>query len=355
MASMAFGNDSRNLLRLVEAARTTTAKRELTLRGPAGSRGVPVYVAASPLPADQGGRTCIIVTDLTAQKRTRELEEAQEALARKAGELTRSNADLSNFAHVAAHDLKEPLRGIRHIVGFLLEDYGHTLGTDGRGRLASLDRLTGRMHALLDSLLEYSRVGQEQLIAQPTDLNQVLGDVLAALGPWLRERDAIPAAGPLPTVSCDPVLVGRLFQNLITNGVKYNDSSPRRVEIGALSHTAIPVLYVRDNGIGIPPEHHQTVFRMFKRLSRDERHGGGTGAGLAIAKKIVEHHSGRIWVESLPGEGSTFYFTLGPPPLSPWSAEAAIKDSAAPPIGQAAPDAAMPEGSAARESAGPPA
>jgi light-regulated signal transduction histidine kinase (bacteriophytochrome) len=273
---------------------------------------VPVLLAASPLPDDKAARTCIVVTDLRAQKRTRGLEEAKEALARKALELARSNDDLTNFAHVAAHDLKEPLRGIRHLVGFLLEDYGAQLGNEGRLRLDTLDRLTGRMHGLLDSMLEYSRVGQEKLRDQDTDLSLVVGEVIASLGPWLRERGAEVVVGPLPSARCDPVLAGRLFQNLIANAAKYNDSVPRRVEVGVQACDGTQAIFVRDNGIGIAPEHHANVFRMFKRIARQDTYGGGTGAGLTIAKRIVERHGGRIWLESAPGRGSTFYFTLGP-------------------------------------------
>lgn len=290
-------------------ARASTG--ETRLRGP-GGRGVPVLVAASPMPADEAARTCVIVTDLTAQKRTQELEEARDALARKAAELTRSNADLGNFAHVAAHDLKEPLRGMRHIVGFLNEDFGEMIGQEGRAKLESLDRLSGRMTMLLDAMLEYSRVGQGEPRMRRVDLGVVVAEVLAGMAPWLKERGAEVTVGVLPAAWCDPVQVGRLFQILVTNGAQYNESSPRRVEIDSV-HSAAggPELIVRDNGIGIPAEHHERIFQMFKRLVRDGRYGEGTGAGLSIAQRIVERHGGRLRVESAPGKGATFHFTLG--------------------------------------------
>nr|WP_277876037.1 ATP-binding protein [Chroococcidiopsis sp. [FACHB-1243]] len=115
----------------------------------------------------------------------------------------------------------------------------------------------------------------------------------------------------LPTIECDPVLVSEVFSNLMSNALKYNDKTDPWVEIGYEERSGgSPILYVRDNGIGIQTHHHETIFKLFKRLHSQDKYGGGTGAGLAIVKKIVELHTGRIWVESVPGAGATFYFSL---------------------------------------------
>jgi PAS domain S-box-containing protein len=250
----------------------------------------------------------------------RERKEAEARLERQARELARSNADLEDFAYVVSHDLKEPLRGIATFASFLEEDAGERLTPEDRDTLATLVRLAGRMHELMDSLLEYSRAGRAELAVADTDLNQVVSEARESLGPWLAQQNAeVQVAGTLPRLRCDAMRLRQVFTNLITNAVKYNDSSPRTVEIGAAGARppaavgdgrAQPAIYVRDNGIGINERHHQTVFKMFRRLHPRERYGGGTGSGLAIVKAIIERHGGKVWVESRPGAGTTFWFTL---------------------------------------------
>lgn len=247
-------------------------------------------------------------------------------------QLQRSNEELDAFTYIASHDLREPVRGIRNYVTFLREDYGSAMDRAGQEQLETLLRLTQRMETLIDSLLLYSRVGQQELSLEAIDLNRLVEETLEALRPRLQQTQMevrIPHA--LPTVSCDGVQAASLFSNLLSNAIKYNDREQRWVEIGVLEeeeariqlakqvlqeplsvlpHPIPLVFYVRDNGIGIRERHLDLIFRIFKRLHSQEEFGGGTGAGLTIARKMAQRHGGQLWVSSVYGEGTTFYFTL---------------------------------------------
>jgi signal transduction histidine kinase len=250
-------------------------------------------------------------------ERTEELQRRADELQRLNAELERSNRDLDAFAYIASHDLKEPLRGIHSLSNFLLEDYSDKLDEAGVNQLGTVMRLTRRMESLIESLLHFSHVGRADMAMETTDLQEVVADTLEVLAARLEEGHVevrIPA--PLPTVRADRVRVGEIFHNLVANAVKYNDHPEKWVEIGCASSPGQDgamrqVFYVRDNGIGVAEQHHEAVFRIFRRLHGREEYGGGTGAGLTIVRMIVERHGGSIWIDSEPGAGSTFYFTLG--------------------------------------------
>jgi PAS domain S-box-containing protein len=253
-----------------------------------------------------------IVRDITRRK------EAEQELVDHARALERSNKELDDFAYIASHDLKEPLRGIHNHARFLLEDNAEKLDQDSTGRLNRLVYLSQRMERLVNDLLYFSRLGRQELAIQETDLGEAIADVASTLDMFLEERGAkIVIPVPLPTIVCDKPRVTELFRNLITNAVKYNDKANKIVEIGFLAkhHTedGTPirnVLYVKDDGRGIAPEFHQEIFRIFKRLQSSKEGEEGTGVGLTFVKKIVERHGGKIWLESQPGQGTTFLFTL---------------------------------------------
>uniref|UniRef100_B8HJX5 histidine kinase n=1 Tax=Cyanothece sp. (strain PCC 7425 / ATCC 29141) TaxID=395961 RepID=B8HJX5_CYAP4 len=232
-------------------------------------------------------------------------------------ELQRSNEELDSFAYIASHDLKEPLRGIHNYANFLMEDYGQILDQDGMAKLQTLVRLTQRMEDLINSLLHFSRLGRAELLRQPVNLDELVRQVITTLmisRPQTEVDFRIPH--PLPTVNCDRAQINELFTNLISNAIKYNNKPEKWVEIGFLelqgegAHHIPYTFYVRDNGIGIRQEHLDKIFQIFRRLHGRDEFGGGTGAGLTIARKIVERHGGRIWVDSTPAQGTTFYFTL---------------------------------------------
>ena len=245
-------------------------------------------------------------------------------LAQLNAELARSNTELDAFAYIASHDLKEPLRGIHNYAHFLIEDYADKLDEAGANKLRTLTRLTQRMQGLLDSLLHYSRLGRQELSLRPVDLQRVLEGALDLLHTQVEERRvAVRVPKPLPTVVVDHRCIGEIFTNLIVNAIKYNDKDQCWVEVGCVdagigdgNAARSPVLYVKDNGIGIPEQHRDAVFRIFRRLHGREAFGGGVGAGLTIVKKIIERHGGRIWIDSTEGEGTTFFFTLAPEPSS---------------------------------------
>lgn len=233
-------------------------------------------------------------------------------------ELQRSNQELDSFAYAASHDLKEPLRGIHNYSNILIEDYAHLFDAEGLEYLTTLVTLTQRMDMLIDVLLRLSQLGQTELRKQFVDLNDLLTKTIEMFRASRQGNNfEIRIPEHLPVIECDAVLVSELFTNLISNAFKYNEQPQKWVEIGYLEgqiqktyDTTSPVFYVRDNGIGIQPHHQEIIFRLFKRLHSKEKYGGGTGAGLAIAKKIVQRHGGQIWVESTYGQGSTFMFIL---------------------------------------------
>jgi len=242
-------------------------------------------------------------------------------------ELTRSNTELDAFTYIASHDLKEPLRGIYNYSSFLIEDYSEILDESGIDKLNTLMRLAHRMEDLINSLLHYSRLNRAELQLHLIDVNDLVAGVLDLISASARDTKVefkIPRS--LPSIKCDRTQVNELFTNLITNGIKYNNQSEKTIEIGYLDPdnpiyttkiseypdgtTPKTIFYVKDNGIGIRQRHIESIFRIFKRLHGQKKYGGGTGAGLTIAKKIVERHGGEIWVESIYKEGSSFYFTL---------------------------------------------
>lgn len=240
-------------------------------------------------------------------------------------ELIRSNDDLDSFAHVASHDLKEPLRGIHKYAHQLRED-ARLFDEEQRRKLDNLMNLTVRMDGLLDALLLFSRVGREALEVEECDFDAILDEALEMVGSRRAEAQGeIVVPRPFGRVRCDWIRCREILVNLLSNALKYNDKDVKRVEVGWIGAEEPPPLrtpqealgqtiyYVRDNGIGIEARNHEQVFRMFKRLHKRDAFGGGSGAGLTIVKKLVERHRGAIWLESEPGRGSTFYFTIVDP------------------------------------------
>ena len=272
----------------------------------------PIELSISAFTSGDGRHFSGIIRDITVRK------EADLELAKYTRALERSNKELDDFAYIASHDLKEPLRGIHNHSRFLLEDNSDKLDEESVGRLNRLVFLSQRMERLVNDLLYFSRLGRQELAVQATDLNIVISDIESTLEHFLEERGARIVVGEtLPVITCDRPRVTELFRNLITNAVKYNDKADRTIEIGFLASKNTPggtlrknAFFVRDNGLGIQPEFHQEIFRIFKRLQASKEPEEGTGVGLTFVKKIVERHGGEIWLESEPGNGTTFYFTL---------------------------------------------
>ena len=265
---------------------------------PDGERWVHGY--GYPIQATCGAAPEVVLVheDITARKRV-ELA------------LARSNAELEQFAYVASHDLRQPLRQVSSYVSLLERRYGELLGDEGREFIAFARDGATRMDRLIVDLLELSRIGRDGKPMGPVSLTEVVGRSVAILGEAIAEAGArIEVMGDLPTVRGDAQDLVRLFQNLIGNSVKYR--LPERPPVVTISACCGPASYevtVQDNGIGIAPEHFDAIFGVFKRLHTAAEYEG-TGIGLAICKKVVDRHHGRIWVESSPGEGTAFRLEL---------------------------------------------
>lgn len=233
-------------------------------------------------------------------------------------ELVRSNRDLEQFAYVASHDLQEPLRMIATYTQLLAERYQGRLDENADKFIHYAVDGALRMQALVHDLLAFSRVGRQGIDRHPADCNQIVESAMANLQAAIRESGAHIQWDHLPVIPADSAQLTQLFQNLIGNAIKFHGTQPPRIQITAEKKRQEWLFAVNDNGIGIAPEHFEDVFAIFKRLhGRDEY--PGSGIGLAICKKIVEQHGGRIWVKSRPGEGSSFKFLL--PATHPESTE----------------------------------
>ena len=224
-------------------------------------------------------------------------------------QLARRNQELEDYTYVVSHHLREPLRGIFNYLSIMQDDHGPTLSGDGQAIMARLLQLARRLDGQFQSLLSLSRAGHTPLPETRTNMCRLATEAVDNLAALITGRNAqVRICQGMPEAMCDPLAVAELWQILIGNALRYTDQSEGIVEIGAVDGTP-PVYYVKDTGIGIPKEEQETVFHLFRRL-HPRQYGEGSGAGLAIAKKIVMRHGGRIWVESAPGQGSTFYFTL---------------------------------------------
>jgi len=244
-----------------------------------------------------------VLTDITNRKKV------EEALARQATELERSNAELQQFAYVASHDMQEPLRMIASYVQLLARRYKGKLDQDADEFIAYAVDGAKRMQTMINDLLAYSRVGRLGGEFEPTDCEQALHWAMQNLEGAIEESQATITHGPLPTLMASGSLLGLLFQNLIANGLKFHGTAPPRIEIAAEQRGREWLFTVQDNGIGFDTQYNDRIFIIFQRLHGKGAYPG-TGIGLAICKKIVEYHGGQIWAHSEPGKGSTFSFSI---------------------------------------------
>lgn len=238
-----------------------------------------------------------------------ERELAQEIMAYQAQRLLQSNGELEQFAYIASHDLREPLRKIKSYTELLAKRYQGELDEKADKYIYYIVDGATRMQQLIADLLTYSRVGRAELSSTPTDLTAVLQKTIHDLEVAIHESQATVTWDTLPTLAVDQAQLSRLFQNLIGNALKFNAEQPPRIHISAEQKENHWLFSVADNGIGIEPRFMERIFLIFQRLHAQGEYPG-TGIGLAICKKVVENHNGRIWLTSTPGQGTTFYFTL---------------------------------------------
>lgn len=238
-----------------------------------------------------------------------ERRRAEQRMAQYASDLARSNAELEQFAYVASHDLQEPLRMVASFTQLLARRYQGKLDQNADEFIGFAVDGANRMQQLINDLLAYSRVGTRGKPPAPTDLTEVLKDAEANLYQAIGESGAVITHDPLPVVSGDQVQLTQLFQNLLVNAIRFRNEAAPRIHVSAQAREEDWLLSVKDNGIGIAPEHQERIFAVFQRLHGRGEYPG-TGIGLALCKKIVERHGGHIWVESAPGRGSTFYFNI---------------------------------------------
>ena len=236
--------------------------------------------------------------------------ESQEALRKTAEELRRSNYELEQFAYVSSHDLQEPLRQITSFTSLLAKSLSEKLDSNQNQYMQFITEGSQQMSNVIHDLLTFSRVGRDEEKFKSISLNEVLINTLSLLKTTINDSDASITFDELPVLKVVPTQITQLFQNLLTNAIKFRHSGVRpQIHIGARRDVKNWLFWVKDNGIGIEPQYFEKIFRIFQRLhARGEYEG--TGIGLAICKKIVEQHKGNIWVESKPGEGSIFYFNI---------------------------------------------
>lgn len=242
--------------------------------------------------------------EVRVQERTAELTEVN-------ANLLHSNRELEQFAYVASHDLQEPLRAVNSYAQLLARKYEGNLDAKADKYLGYIQEGATRMQQLISDLLELSRVGTRGKALTPTPCEPVLRQVLDNLQVAIAENNAIITYGSLPRVMGDETQLIQLFQNLISNAIKFRREEPPQIHVCAMQQKNEWIFSVRDNGIGIEAEYFDRIFLIFQRLHGRSEYPG-TGIGLAVCKKIVERHGGRIWVESVPDEGTTFYFSLNP-------------------------------------------
>jgi len=263
----------------------------------------PVEIGLNPIHTATGTLVLSAIVDITERKR------AEEVLAQQRRELARSNAELEQFAYVASHDLQEPLRTVASYTKLLGSRYADQLDEDARTFIKFAQDGAIRMQSLIDALLAFSRVGTRARDPGPVDASTAVRQALVNLKASIQEAGATVNCGALPSVIGDSLQLVELFQNLIGNAVKFRSTRPPRIDVTARRDGAEWVFSVSDNGIGIDPQFFGRIFEVFQRLHGQEEYPG-TGIGLAICKRIVERFGGRIWVESTPGAGTTFLFSL---------------------------------------------
>lgn len=271
-----------------------------------GGKRLPVMLSSA-LAGPEGRRQIVTVLKDTSQHK-----ESEARLAQYLKEVETVNSELDAFAHTVSHDLKEPLRGIEMFSGMLLSDYAGKMDPQAGDYLTRVVKASGRMRRLIDDLLSFARVSRVRNPYEDVSTGRLAAEAVAGLGTLIEEKKALVRVAPdLPTIFCDPVKMGQLFNNLISNALKYNDKPVPEVDIAAERFGEYYWKFsVKDNGIGIPSQYSEEIFKMFKRLHSRQEYGGGTGAGLAIVRKIVEEHNGKIWVESVEGKSSTFYVLI---------------------------------------------
>ena len=284
------------------SARQISASRELHGLRADGSV-FPIEASISRFSSKAGWLSTVILRDITQRKA------AQSALEESQRELARSNADLEQFAYAASHDLIEPLRSVTGSVNLLQKRYAGQL--DARADEMITHAVSGatRMQALIRDLLALSRIGSTLAPADVVSLAHALSEAMRNLEDAIQESNAQITNDVLPTVHAHSTQVTQLLQNLLANAIKFRGNKAAVVHVGARQNDQEWVFSVADQGIGIEAQHFARVFELFKRLHTREEYAG-TGIGLALCKKIVERHGGRIWVESIPGQGACFYFTL---------------------------------------------
>jgi light-regulated signal transduction histidine kinase (bacteriophytochrome) len=291
---------------------TTVGSALLTLLVAAGLTALLFYVAGIADRVEEERRRAERENAAAAPalaERAAALERANAELAETTARLERSNEELQSFATVASHDLREPLRVVSGFADLLARRHGDDLGPDGQRFVEAITGGVARMDEMIADLLAYARAGRVDEPLEPVDSNAVVDDALAALQRAIDDAGAQIDVEPLPMVNGNPASLRQLFQNLIANALKFVEDGPPRVRIWAAEVPEGWRFSVRDNGIGIDPEHAERIFGMFTRLNGGDRYPG-TGVGLAVCKRIVDVHGGHIWVEAAPGGGSQFMFTI---------------------------------------------
>ena len=222
-------------------------------------------------------------------------------------ELTNTNEELREFAHIAAHDLKTPLRGIGILANWILTDYADKFDEEGKKQVRMLVTKAEQMSVLIDSILQYSKLGRKTIVKQQVDLSTVLSEVISTID--LPENIEITVENELPALMCDKTHIIRIFQNLLSNAVKYMDKPEGQIKVGCIEQDGCWIFSVADDGPGIDEKYFKKIFQIFQTLT--PREGvDSTGIGLSIVRKITDLNGGKVWIESEVGKGSTFFFTF---------------------------------------------